>query len=156
MGWDRRGGVRGFLIGIYYGLRWIVHRQLRQAVWAGLAIGFAVGCKFSNLFVLPSLGLIMVVRPLSVIASDVSHKWRVYWRRWPSVGQMAVVAVVAAFTLWAIYLFNIGRLGNQSVFEHDRWAKVPAWLKDAMVPMPSFFLGIAKQCFTARGAMMPI
>jgi len=141
----------GFLIAIYYGIRWVVHRQPRQAVWAGIALGFAVGCKFSNLFVLPSLGLIMAIRPLSVVASNVPHKWRTYWRRWPSIGQMTIVAVVAAITIWAIYLFNIDRVGRQTVFPPDHWAKVPAPLREAVIPMPSFFLGIAKQASHTTG-----
>jgi hypothetical protein len=144
-------GCAGFLAAVYHGLRWIVQRRTPQAVWAGLAIGLGLSCKFSNLFVLPALLLVMAIQPLPVLTSNVRHKSRAYWRRWPSLRQMALVAVVAFLTLWATYLFNISRMGDQTSFSaHSEWGLIPAWIKQMPMPMPSLPLGILRQMEHSR------
>lgn len=136
----------GFLAATYHGLRWVVLRGWGQAVATGIAIGLAIAAKFSCMFVIPALGLLMVVRPLSVFASDLPNKMRTYFRRWPSMGQMATVGVVAFFTLWGTYFFNVDRMSNQTMFPTARaeWQRIPAKIRNAEIPMPSFALGIMR------------
>lgn len=53
------------------------------------------------------------------------------------------IPVIAFISLWATYLFNIGRLGNQHLFDEEKgWQKIPQWVKDAPIPMPSMPLGV--------------
>jgi len=136
----------GFLAATYHGLRWVVLRGWGRAVATGIAIGAAIAAKFSCMFVIPAIGLLMIVRPLPVFTSNVPNKLRTYFRRWPSIGQIAAVAVVAFMTLWATYFFNVDRMSNQTIFPTQRaeWLRIPARLRDAKIPMPSFVLGMMR------------
>jgi hypothetical protein len=136
----------GFLAATYHGLRWVVLRGRGRAVVTGIAIGAAIAAKFSCMFVMPAIGLLMIVRPLPVFTSDVPNKLRTYFRRWPSIGQMAIVAVVAFVTLWSAYFFNVDRMSNQTIFPTHRaeWLRIPARVREARMPMPSLVLGMMR------------
>jgi hypothetical protein len=136
----------GFLAATYHGLRWVVQRSWGQAIATGLTVGLAIAAKFSCLFVIPAIGLLMVVRPLSVFASDLPNKVQTYFRRWPSIAQIATVAVIAFFTLWGTYFFNVDKMSNQSIFPTNRaeWLRIPAKIRNAEMPMPSLALGLMR------------
>jgi hypothetical protein len=136
----------GFLAATYHGLRWLVLRGRGRAVATGIAIGGAIAAKYSCMFVIPAIGLLLVVHPLSVFTSNVPNKLRTYFRRWPSIGQMAIVALVAFVTLWGTYFFNIDRMSNQTIFPTERaeWQKIPEFVRNARIPMPSFVLGVMR------------
>ena len=136
----------GFLAAMYHGLRWAELRGWRHALAAGIAIGAAIAAKFSCIFVVPAIGLLMIVRPLSVFTSALPNKLRTYFRRWPSIAQMVMVGVIAFLTLWATYFFDVDRLSNQTIFGTQRaeWQRIPARLREARIPMPSLVLGMMR------------
>jgi len=146
----------GFLAATYHGLRWVVLRGRGRAVATGIAIGVAIAAKFSCMFVIPAIGLLMIVRPLPVFTSDVANKLRTYFRRWPSIGQMAIVAVVAFVTLWGAYFFNVDRMNNQTIFDTNRaeWLRIPARILNARMPMPSFALGMMRLIAHNKGGSL--
>jgi hypothetical protein len=136
----------GFIAATFHGLRWVVLRGRGRAAIAGIAIGAAIAAKFSCMFVVPAIGMLMIVRPLSVFSSGLPNKLRTYFRRWPSVGQIAIVPVVAFVTLWGAYFFNVDRLSNQTMFGTQRaeWQRIPARVREARIPMPSLVLGMMR------------
>ena len=125
----------GFLAAWYYGLRWIDRPGLGRAMLAGAAYGAAAGLKFSCVFLLPGLLLLVIVRYRTLLTA----RWRHTLLEW------AAAAVGAFVTLWAIYCFNVGPLGDQNVLGHPpAWERLPHALLWTPVPMPSFFLGFAR------------
>lgn len=138
-------GAAGALIGAYHGLRFIAKPNWRNTLIAAAALALAIGCKLSCVLLVPALAVILVCRHAPVLWRPARHhsRWRVYLRRWPSVRQAMALAAVSFVFIWAIYLFDVGRLDDQDVFDAARFAKAaPAWLRHAPVPMPSFFLGL--------------
>jgi hypothetical protein len=135
----------GFLAAAYHGLRWIFLGGHRRAVLTGMAIGAATAAKFSCLFILPAIALVLVLSPLLALG-ELPKTLMAYFRRWPSMGQMATVALVAFFTLWSAYFFNVDRLSNQSIFVESRseFQRIPLRIRSAEIPMPSFALGLMK------------
>src|SRR5439155_23391062 len=92
------------------------------------------------------LALVMLIRPLIVRVRDAQIDTRASSGRWPLLGQIAIAAATAFLALWAAYLFDVGRLADQSLMQSQRtWTKLPARLKDAPTPMPSFTLGVLWQ-----------
>jgi hypothetical protein len=136
----------GFMAATYHGLRWVVLHGWRRAVATGVAVGAAVAAKYSCMFVIPAIGLLLIVRPLSVFKSNLPNKLATYFRRWPSIGQIATVGVVAFITLWGTYFFNVDRMSNQTIFPTARaeWLRIPAKIRNAEMPMPSFVLGLMR------------
>ena len=125
----------GYLIGIYHGLRWLERPTVKSATFAGLAYAVALGLKFSTLIIPGVLLLILVARPgrarLIPIAS---------W-----IGQALVYATVAFAALWAIYFFDVGRMRESTVLgDAPQWQRVPTWVKETPVPMPSCWLGVMR------------
>jgi hypothetical protein len=136
----------GFLAATYHGLRWVVLGGGGRAVVTGIAAGVAVAAKFSCIFVFPVIGLLMILQPLLTVTGELPRTLRAYFGRWPSVRQMATVAVAAFVTLWATYFFNVDRLSNQSIFvePQSEFKRIPLRIRNAEIPMPSFALGLMK------------
>ena len=136
----------GYLVATYHGLRWVVLGGIGRAVMMGIAVGAAIAAKFSCIFVLPAIVLLMIVQPLLAHKSELPKTLRAYFRRWPPVGQMVASAVVAFVTLWGTYFFNVDRMSNQTMFTDARSAflHLPSRIRNAEVPMPSFELGMMK------------
>lgn len=136
--------VAGYLIAGYHGLRWLVTHTMRRAVIAGIAFGVAIGLKFSCIFVLPGLALLIILRPLPALWSKTKTPfWEVFARRRPPFKQLGVVAVVTGLSLWATYLFNVDPLISQRIMGDNKiWLTMPAALKSLPIPMPSFVLGM--------------
>jgi hypothetical protein len=59
---------------------------------------------------------------------------------------MAAAVVVAFFTLWGTYFFNVDRMNNQTLFTtaESAFLHLPVRIRNAEVPMPSFALGMMK------------
>jgi hypothetical protein len=136
----------GYLAATYHGLRWIMLGGLGRAVAMGIAVAAAIAAKFSCIFVVPALVLVMMIQPLSAYTSELPRTLQAYFRRWPPVRQMAAAVVVAFVTLWGTYFFNVDRMSNQSMFTtaESTFLHLPLRIRNAEVPMPSFALGMMK------------
>lgn len=135
----------GFLAAMYYGLRWIASPSFPRAAATGLAIGLAISCKFSTLVIIPALGLVALIRPLSVFTSQIQgSKLRVYFRRLPGIRQIALCALVGFVALWATYFFQFNSLSKEVFYTWSPRlvAKVEP-IKNIPIPMPGFFQGMA-------------
>lgn len=139
--------MAGFMAALYHGLRWVVSPTLLRCIVAGVAVGLAVACKFTALLIVPTLGLIALVRPLSVLASRVGgSKLRIYLRRLPSIGQIVLGAAVAFVVLWSTYLFQINSLASEEFYTWSpQLTKAVEPIKNVPLPMTGFFQGMAFQ-----------
>jgi len=143
----------GYLAATYYGLRWLMLGGLGRAAVMGIGVSAAIAAKFSCIFVVPAIVLLMIVQPLLAYKSELPKTLRAYFRRWPPVRQMAAAAVVAFVTLWGTYFFNVDRMSNQTMFTDARSAflHIPLRVRNADVPMPSFELGMMKLIAHSKG-----
>jgi 4-amino-4-deoxy-L-arabinose transferase-like glycosyltransferase len=139
-------GCAGYLAATYHGLRWLDRPTPNHAAIAGLVCGLAVAAKFSCLLVIPALALLCLMRR------------GLPWRRLAS--QMPAIMAIALVTLWATYLFDVGPLSdqaglnaaaNQSLPDSSaaqamrrQWQHIPRVIRDTPIPMPSFFLALAR------------
>jgi len=78
------------------------YRYCRKPGWvrlgpAGLALGLALSAKYTGIFVVPMLVLVVVAE--GVMAKD----WRVLWRR---VGALVLMGFVAWVVVWSFYGFR--------------------------------------------------
>lgn len=142
----------GFMAAMYHGLRWIVSPSWPRAAGAGLAIGLALACKFTAMLIIPSLGLIALVRPLSVFVSRIqSSKVRVYFRRLPSIWQIVACAAIGFVALWSTYFFQINSLSKEVFYTWSpQLTKRLEPIKHIPIPMPGFFQGVAFQMAHSR------
>jgi hypothetical protein len=138
-------GCAGFLVAIYHGLQWLRDASWKNAIIAGIAGGLAVSTKFSCVLALPAIAL---------VALFIKPQWR------KLIQQAGVVGLVAFMTLWGTYFFNIGSLGDQEGMNisaaqtptdnapakamREKWERIPGWIRNTPIPMPSCFLGIAR------------
>jgi hypothetical protein len=131
----------GFLAALYHGTRLLARSTWRRALLAGVVIGLAVACKFSCLAVIPALALILLTRRLGALRCG---RPRAYVRAWPRAVHLLAVALVAFVTLWATYLFDVGRPGDSTALRPlAEWNVMPEWLKPVPLPMPAAFWGFA-------------
>lgn len=130
----------GFLMAAYYGVRFVARPGGKRALLAGIGLGLACSCKFTCVLVVPGIMMLAGVR-----------WWRDRWRngstrtprRFPAVRLWLAMAGVAFVTLWATYLFNVGRLADQKLFVTEKtWNKIPDGLKQIPIPMPAMPLGL--------------
>jgi len=133
-------GCAGYLAAIYHGLRWLKNPTWKFAAVAGVVLGLAISAKFSCLLAIPSLALLALINRQSR-------------RRFFS--QAILIGAIAFFTLWATYFFNVGSLSDQagltgstgnaaSAAMRQQWQRVPHFIRVAIIPMPSFFLALAR------------
>ena len=135
-------GCAGFLAGYYHGLRWIRGGTWKQATAAGIAIGLAFSAKFSCFFLIPALALVTI---------GASVQWKKLAK------QVGLILPIIFFTLWATYLFNVGPLSDQegltgptahlspdALALRQRWERLPRFVRETPLPMPSFFLAVAR------------
>ena len=107
----------GFLAASYYALRFVARPTWGRAVAAGGVLGLAVSCKFTCVLLAPAVVILIGVRGCgrrsgaSRGRSSSGRLWRV-----PKVRYFVAITVVAFVTLWATYLFNVGRLEDQHLF----------------------------------------
>jgi hypothetical protein len=134
----------GCLAATYHGLRWLAQPTWRRAAIVAVAVGLAAATKFSCLLAIPVIVLLALSRTS-------------LWLK--LLVQLPAIAAIAFVTLWATYLFNVGPLSDQagiaaaahSTSDSDaaqamrqQWQRVPRWVRDSPIPMPSFFLGLAR------------
>jgi hypothetical protein len=133
-------GCAGYLAATYHGLRWLKNPTWETAAIAGLAGGLAISAKFSCLLIIPSIALI-------ALTSSVP------WRK--IAVQFLLVSAIAFITLWATYFFNIGPLSDQAGMNappsnsaaqtmQQQWQRIPRWVRNTPIPMPTFFLSLAR------------
>ena len=120
----------GFLAATYHGIRFIARPILLRVVFAGLAVGLALACKFSCALVLPALALIWLIRGRRATRTA---------RRVIPLGAAALVA--AMLTLWATYTFDVGRIDDLNLTESHVLEELPAWLRTTPIPMPTAVVG---------------
>jgi hypothetical protein len=134
----------GCLAATYHGLRWLAQPTWLRAAVAAVVVGLAAAAKFSCLLAIPAIALLALARTSP-------------WRR--LLVQFPAIAAIAFVTLWATYLFNVGPLSDQAGLTaaahpstdnpaaqamRQQWQRVPRWVRDTPIPMPSFFLGLAR------------
>ncbi len=134
----------GCLAATYHGLRWLTNPTWPRATVAGAVVGLAIATKFSCLLVIP----VIIALALARISP---------WRK--LMIQLPMIAAISFVTLWATYLFNVGPLSDQAGLQsiahpisdnaasqamRQQWQRVPRWIRETPLPMPSFFLGIAR------------
>jgi hypothetical protein len=135
----------GYLAATYYAFLWLRKPTWPAAALAAAACGLAIATKFSCLFVIPAIALVAL--------TEVS--------RWPKlIKQLPLMALIAFLTLWATYFFNVGPLSDQAGLNppaqqdgavdsqaqslRQQWQRLPRWVRDTPIPMPSFFLALAR------------
>jgi 4-amino-4-deoxy-L-arabinose transferase-like glycosyltransferase len=133
-------GCAGYLAAVYHGLRWTKNTSWKFASIAGIALGLAISAKFSCLLAIPTILILALIN-------------RPNLRRFAA--QSILVAFIAFLVLWATYFFNIGSLSDQagltgtagnaaSAAMRQQWQRVPHFIQVAIIPMPSFFLALAR------------
>ncbi|MGD0388454.1 MAG: glycosyltransferase family 39 protein [Tepidisphaeraceae bacterium] len=136
----------GYLAATYYAFLWLRNPAWPRAALAGTVCGLAISTKFSCLLVIPVIAL---------VAMTGISRWRTL------MVQLPLMALIAFTTLWATYFFNLGPLGDQAGLnapaQHDaadnpqaqsmrqQWQRLPPWVRQTPIPMPSFFLALARQ-----------
>lgn len=137
----------GFLAATYHGTRFLVSRTARSAAVGGVALGLGIACKLSCLFVIPALGLLLIARLTRILlrrrpAIHATRKWRILFRRLPSIAQCVMFALCAGAALWACYFFNVGTINDQRGFAAlEEYQRLPDFIKRVPMPMPSLPLG---------------
>jgi hypothetical protein len=122
----------GFVWATFYGLRFVGRPNWGRASEAAVGLGLAMSCKFTCVLLAPAIVLLIVVRSL-----------RGFRQHLPRLRYWIAIPVMAFAALWATYLFNVGRLEDQRLFDDERtWNRIPQWVKQASVPMPSMGLGV--------------
>jgi hypothetical protein len=130
----------GFLAATYYALRLVARPNWRRAIAAGVVLGLAMSCKFTCVLLVPAVVILMAVR---VVRRRVRGQRGSAMRGLPSWRHLVAIPIIAFVALWATYLFNVGRLEDQHLFDEEKtWNRIPQWVKAAPVPMPSMPLGV--------------
>jgi 4-amino-4-deoxy-L-arabinose transferase-like glycosyltransferase len=126
----------GFLACTYYGLRWIFAPGFRKAIASGVALGFAIGAKFSAAILIPVLILLILWRIWETRRRHAPPPARRFLSGFMTIGAASLL------TIWAGYLFDIGRLADcEFITARSRIAGSP--LARLKIPMPRFPLGVA-------------
>ncbi len=138
----------GFLAAIYHTRRWLRTHSWKHAIFCAIALGLALSTKFSCLLLIPIILLLAIVEFLKTSRS---------MRR--LLSQLAVILLAAFLILWSTYLFNIGPLSDQAGLKiptnfastndpadalRRKWNSLPHWVRETPIPMPSFFLAVAR------------
>ncbi len=142
----------GFLAASYYAVRFAARANWKRAAATGVALGLAMSCKFTCVLLAPAILMLMVIRAVrharggdAITGGPGGRRglWRAFFEHLPKMRFFIAISVIAFISLWSTYLFNVGRLGDQHLFEEEKaWHKIPQWVKDAPVPMPSMPLGV--------------
>ena len=92
-------------LALYAFWRWMVRPTAMRAIIAGLSLGLAEVSKFSAVYLIPSLMIILVIDRIwisTTAASRLTVK--------TMMAYVAVIAVAAFFSIWLVYGFNVGTL----------------------------------------------
>jgi hypothetical protein len=123
----------GFVAASYYAVRFVARPSWGRTVAAGAALGLAMSCKFTCVLLAPAVLLLIAIRAVRKRRRSAV----------PRLRYLLTAPVVALVTLWGTYLFNVGKLQDQHLFEKEKtWQRIPAWAKRLTIPMPSMPLGM--------------
>jgi len=124
----------GFLAATYHALRFIARPNWRTSTYAAAALGLAMSCKFTCALLVPAILILIVIR---------AFRHGRFRAGIPRLKYLVAIPCIAFITLWATYLFNVGRLQDQHLFEDQKtWVRIPASIKAMTIPMPSMALGM--------------
>ena len=130
----------GFVVASYYALRFVARPDWKRATIAGVTLGLAMSCKFTCVLLAPGVLGLIVAR---AVRRRMRTRQRKSVRTMPKLRYLVAIPGIAFVGLWATYLFNIGRLEDQHLFEEQKtWQRIPQALKAATIPMPSMPLGV--------------
>jgi hypothetical protein len=137
----------GFVAATYYAVRFAARPCGKRAVIAAMALGLAMSCKFTVVLVAPPVLLLIVLRAAwhARLRSGMGGRpfLRATLQHLPRFRYFIAIPVIAFITLWATYLFNIGRLEDQHLFDEEKtWNRIPESIKAARIPMPAMPLGL--------------
>ena len=137
----------GFIAATYHALRFAARPNWRTTIIAAIALGLAMSCKFTVVLLAPPIILLILIRAVRHAKGD-SPDSQNFARRVlhyiPRLRMLVAVPAITLLTLWATYLFNMGRLEDQHLFDEDvkGWKHIPQWVKAAPIPMPAMPLGV--------------
>ncbi len=104
--------IWGF-VGVYTALRWSRGGHGLWGMASGAALGLALGSKTSGFFPLVIVGLLFAADALE---ASRAASGRPFLRVWIcQAGRLALIVVIAAFTLWALYRFELRPLPGETV-----------------------------------------
>jgi hypothetical protein len=139
----------GFLAASFFAIRFVARPTWPRAAAAGVALGLAMSCKFTCVLLAPAVVVIIGIRAIRHARGLTGGPpvprgiMRRAWRHVPRMRYLVAIPVIAFVSLWATYLFNIGRLQDQELFSAEKgWKAIPAVIKRTPMPMPSMPLGV--------------
>jgi hypothetical protein len=148
----------GFVAAAYYALRWVARSNWKRTLAASIALGLAMSCKFTCVLLAPAVVVLIGLRvwrkkarsrrrapsPALPRSTGGGRNARSTGggRTVPKLRYFIAIPLLAFATLWATYVFNIGRLEDQHLFDTEKsWQKIPMWVKSMPMPMPAMPLG---------------
>lgn len=97
------GATFFFMLTLYLLWRYLRRTQWRSLAFAGIALGCALGSKFSTITLLPTIGVVLLARPLLPTGQGEPTKGRLQ-NLGAAAGTIAILLLIAELALWACYL----------------------------------------------------
>lgn len=93
------------MLSVYCLYRFCVRPSAARLVITGVAFGLAQATKFSALFLVPILMLLLLIRLSGSVSAVVSGSGSASWlaRLWQAARSMLVIVLVGALVVWAVY-----------------------------------------------------
>jgi hypothetical protein len=131
-------GCAGFIAGTYLAIRWLARPTWKRSAAFGIALGLAIGAKYSCALLIPAVGLIALARVmLSRTPLRAVH-------RLPNIRRVLLAGAVAFVALWAVFCFDFAPMRYSALHfdpETSMFPNLPPALVQTPVPMPSLWLG---------------
>ncbi len=139
-------------VGLFFAfVQWLGEPNRRSVLWFGLAAGLALASKATTVIFFPAAAVAIVfgkwICTRTLFGENLAPK--------KIVRQLAIVAAIAIFTLWASYGFAVGHVRegmNLSADSIPSFRQFPApiaragrWLvaSDPLIPAPALIKGVA-------------
>lgn len=97
------GATFFFVLTLYLLWRYVRHTQWSSLAFVGIALGCALGSKFSTITLLPTIGVVLLAWPLLPFGQAASTKGRLQ-NLGATAGTFAILLLIAELALWACYL----------------------------------------------------
>ena len=123
-------------VALYAFWRWMTHPTAVRAVMAGLPLGLAQVSKFSAVYLIPVLMIILVTDRIwksTTAASRLTAK--------TTLAYLAVIAVAAYFAIWLVYGFNVATVKGYPFPARDYLTGLQAATSLVASGKDSFLLG---------------
>ena len=133
-------GAAGFAICLLAFGHWLRRPDTRRALLFGLAYGFAISCKFSNIgYVCAACGFVLIWRLI-----DVPDGRKQLLLGFPRM--LLLVLITSAVFVWASYGFTWGTVGDISDLKsaHGFFGALARQNPSLPLPAPSFFDGLGQ------------